>query len=132
IAMYMAVFAKVILVDPSQLNDVCAAMVSGGQSGSMEEALELLLEIFFAKFQALGYASSGSYRRRLWVVSLLNLYPTENQQLLSRLGDVLTLAEEVYSEETSETGQERLNSLNRLLVAESTFLSHSLYVGMCV
>jgi hypothetical protein len=84
--------------------------VNGKAALEPSELLKATLRLFFDKFDAVGYCTSGMWRRKLWCLALLSLYPHVD---LARewFPEVCDKAMDVLSEEASEEGKRRKGRL---------------------
>ena len=57
------------------------------------------------------------WRRRLWLLALLTLYPTTDIELLQWFGEIVNIATDVLSEDAADEGQARARSIIDCMVS---------------
>jgi hypothetical protein len=115
--MYISIVARLLLVDPRMLAAACEAVVL-----RLPEDIRCNCEItgaslFYAivrlmldKFDACEYSRGGLWRRKLWVLALLSLYP-DHAALWQWFPEVTRLAAEVEKESAGKASHELVQSM---------------------
>ena len=94
---YLSVCARIIVVAPSILQQAASMVVEDG--GALLRGLARLL---IDKFDAVGYSTSGVWRRKLWCLALLAMYYSPVEELLDWLPEALAICDEVSAEQAQE------------------------------
>jgi hypothetical protein len=115
---YLSVVARMILLNAQLMVEAATAVLSalraegalqpaGEGSGDPQVLMKEITRLLIDKFDSVGYCSAGMWRRRLWCVSLLSLYPTQDNDLLQSFPEVINIAADVVSEENTQEAKGR-------------------------
>lgn len=89
-----------ILADLQRLN---------ATSINVEMLFQSILQLFIDMFDFVGGCTGGTWRRKLWCLALLSIYPTDNPSLLQLFGNILVMTDSVLCEEDNDS-QEKISS----------------------
>lgn len=123
---YYSIFARILLLQStSQLgdNDILMSSINNlmgdincsiiGNVGTCDGnvLLKCYLRYMLDNFDSVGYSSSGTWRRKLWCLSLLSMYPTVDKEILEVFPEVINISIDVICEEESDEGKIRSKGL---------------------
>lgn len=119
---YLSIVSRLCLISTAtlqtavtQLAEHCGRLDPDNGPGSIWQdplgLLTCLLRLLIDKFDSVGYCSAGTWRRRMWSIALLSLYPTDNAVFLDWLAEVVNVAADVISEESVSEGQSRASRI---------------------
>jgi len=118
VIMYVSLLARVLLVDPRIIVDVCEAVSSQLPEEVLRSTRITGTSLFYAivrlmidKFDVCSYSRGGIWRRKLWVLALLALYP-DHAALWQWFPEVQRLAEEVGKESAGQAQQQLVQSMS--------------------
>ncbi len=128
VVLHLTVLARVLLTAPDIFGALGVAFAAAQQPAASPLAARALLiqlvDLWLDKFDAVGYSSAGPWRRKLWALSLVSLlgsgavemsnasarlmgaapHPHPDDELLSRLDQILNVCIDVLSELESDVG----------------------------
>jgi hypothetical protein len=97
---YLSVCARLLIVAPAILQQATVA-VSPDDGGLL---LRGLVRLMLDKFDAVGYSSSGMWRRKLWSIAVMAMYLyAPSEQLLEWLPEALVMCDDVAGEQQTES-----------------------------
>lgn len=112
LVMYLSIFARMLLADAASLMPACqmlctellAADSTGHLAGLDGGVLvKCLIRLMLDKFDAVGSSVAGVWRRRLWSLALLSLYP-QTPVVYEWFAEVYNVAVDVLTEEGTQEG----------------------------
>lgn len=116
---YLSVVARVLLCSPELLGPVVTELsgelaqqtrIGLTPEGAMvlepNALLKAILRLLLDKFDQVGYCTAGMWRRKLWCLALLSLFP-HTGMVLEWFPEVCDKVDDVLSEEASEEGAQR-------------------------
>jgi hypothetical protein len=120
IVSYLSVLARIALVTPAAASEAANALAVhpdlvshlGGATGGV--LLRGLIRLMIDKFDCVGYCTGGSYRRRLWALSLLSLYPTQDSVVLDWFPEVVSAADSILCEEEADAAERRTGGADNI------------------
>ena len=121
---YLSIFARMLLTDAAQImpaaRSICAECLAADAAGSLtglDESIlvKCLVRLMIDKFDAVGSCTAGMWRRRLWCLSLLSLYP-HTHIVAEWFPEVYNIAVDVLAEDATEEGQRRKDGLLQALM----------------
>ncbi len=122
---YLSIFARLCLNSSDTLQReiwTLSQSIRTPEVSSHSEPFVLrrsLLRLLIDKFDSVGYCQGGMWRRRLWCLALLSLFPSEDTAISQWFPEVINICADIISEENSEEGQSRAhgNAMLDCLVA---------------
>ena len=112
LVMYLSVFARMLLTDVASLMTacqmLCAELLAADSTGRLAGLdggvlVKCLIRLMLEKFDAVGSSLAGVWRRRLWSLALLSLYP-QTPVVYEWFAEVYNVALDVLAEEGTQEG----------------------------
>ena len=94
---YLSVCARLIVVAPSIIQQAASTVIEDG-----DVLLRGIARLLIDKFDAVGFSSSGLWRRKLWCLAILSMYYSPVQELLDWLPEALAICDEVSAEQIKD------------------------------
>jgi hypothetical protein len=129
---YYSIFARLLLLQStSQLGDLLMNSINNltvdiyririGNVDTPDGNLLIkgYMRYILDNFDSVGYSSSGTWRRKLWCLSLLSIYPTSDKEMLDMFPEIVNIAVDIICEEESEEGKLRLKGIVNALLSSS-------------
>jgi hypothetical protein len=117
IVSYLSLLCRVYLLSPHIFYATCDEIAQElSQQSLIPVSYEFIFKSFFLfllqKFDGVGYHRGGVWHRNVCCVALLQLYPTQDLQILCLLPDILYVVDDVLSEKMTKEGQKKLKEFH--------------------
>jgi hypothetical protein len=117
---YLSIVARLLLCNMSVLVTAAQRLAAElapalGPAVDHNEILRCVARLMIDKFDSVGYCTGGVWRRKLWCLALLSLYP-HTEIVRPWFSEVCDVAVDVLAEEATEEGAEKRANLVQALV----------------